>query len=82
MSRIYLHNPPGENNALTVSADAPEEIKHEEHELLEEEPLVNPWACMIVLIITVAIMSVTAEFVSGSGRSSSLHAADRVSPVG
>ncbi|KAI0699514.1 hypothetical protein C8T65DRAFT_581067 [Cerioporus squamosus] len=61
-SRIYLHNPPGDNNALTVPADAPAAIKHHEHELLEEEPLTNPWACMIMLVITVAIMAVTAEF--------------------
>ncbi|RPD56827.1 hypothetical protein L226DRAFT_469043 [Lentinus tigrinus ALCF2SS1-7] len=61
-SRIYLHNPPGENNALTVPQDAPDAIKHHENELLEEEPLTNPWACMIILVITVAIMAVTAEF--------------------
>lgn len=63
-SRMYLHNPPGDNNALTVPHDAPQEIHHQEVELLEEEPLVNPWACMILLVITVGLMSVTAEFVS------------------
>lgn len=62
-SRMYLHNPPGDNNALTVPHDAPQEIHHQEVELLEEEPLVNPWACMILLVITVGLMSVTAEFV-------------------
>ncbi|KAL1942230.1 hypothetical protein VTO73DRAFT_6294 [Trametes versicolor] len=61
-SRMYLHNPPGDNNALTVPHDAPQEIHHQEVELLEEEPLVNPWACMILLVITVGLMSVTAEF--------------------
>ncbi|KAI0367923.1 hypothetical protein BV20DRAFT_999784 [Pilatotrama ljubarskyi] len=61
-SRIYMHNPPGENNALTVPHDAPAPIQHEEKELLEEEPLVNPWACMILLAVTVALMAVTAEF--------------------
>ncbi|KAH9895936.1 hypothetical protein C8Q73DRAFT_643814 [Cubamyces lactineus] len=61
-SRIYLHNPPGENNALTVPHDAPIELHHEEKHLLEEEPLVNPWACMILLVITVGLMAVTAEF--------------------
>lgn len=60
---MYLHNPPGDNNALTVPHDAPQEIHHQEVELLEEEPLVNPWACMILLVITVGLMSVTAEFV-------------------
>ncbi|KAI8976412.1 hypothetical protein BD414DRAFT_423311 [Trametes punicea] len=61
-SRIYLHNPPGENNALTVPHDAPVEIHLEEKHLLEEEPRVNSWACMILLIVTVALMAVTAEF--------------------
>ncbi|KAI9059435.1 hypothetical protein FKP32DRAFT_1579866 [Trametes sanguinea] len=61
-SRIYLHNPPGENNALTVPHDAPAELHHEEKHLLEEEPLVNPWACMLLLAITVALMAPTAEF--------------------
>ncbi|KAI0631672.1 hypothetical protein C8Q77DRAFT_1128220 [Trametes polyzona] len=61
-SRVYLHNPPGENNALTVPHDAPEALHHEEKHLLEEEPLVNPWACMILLTVTVALMAVTAEF--------------------
>nr|AVR29894.1 putative calcium-hydrogen exchanger 2 [Ganoderma lucidum] len=60
-SRIYMHNPPGDNNALKVPHDAPEELKHEEKHLREEEPLANPWACMILLGITVAIMAITAE---------------------
>ena len=58
-----MHNPPGDNNALTVPHDAPEELKHEEKHLREEEPLTNPWACMILLVVTVAIMAVTAEMV-------------------
>ena len=62
-SRVYMHNPPGDNNALTVPHDAPEELKHEEKHLREEEPLTNPWACMILLVVTVAIMAVTAEMV-------------------
>ena len=62
-SRIYLHNPPGENNALTVPHDAPEELKHAEQHLREEEPLTNSWACMILLLVAVAILSVTAEMV-------------------
>ncbi|TBU27140.1 hypothetical protein BD309DRAFT_872768 [Dichomitus squalens] len=60
-SRIYMHNPPGENNALTVPHDAPPELKHAEQHLREEEPLTNPWACIILLLVTVAVMSVTAE---------------------
>ena len=61
-----MHNPPGDNNALKVPHDAPEGIKHEEKHLREEEPLTNPWACMILLGITVAIMAVTAEMVCPS----------------
>lgn len=63
-SRWYLHNPPGKGNALQVPEDAPEEIKEKEKELEEAEPDVNPWACMILLAVAVALMAVTAEFVS------------------
>ncbi|KAI0822160.1 hypothetical protein BC628DRAFT_1328011 [Trametes gibbosa] len=65
-SRVYLHNPPGDNNALTVPYDAPEAIHEEETELLEENPLVNPWACILLLIVTVGLMAVTAEFLVDS----------------
>ena len=34
-----------------------------EQELAEAEPDVNPWACLILLVITVGLMGVTAEFV-------------------
>ncbi|KAI0641767.1 hypothetical protein C8Q79DRAFT_989290 [Trametes meyenii] len=61
-SRLYLHNPPGENNALTVPHDAPEAIHHAEAHLLEEEPLIHPLACALLLVITVGLMAVTAEF--------------------
>jgi Ca2+:H+ antiporter len=64
MSRIFLHNPPGEGNALKVAADAPEAVKHKEHELVAEDPEISPWACIVLLVITVAIMAATAEFVS------------------
>lgn len=64
LSRVFLHNPPGEGNALRVAPNAPLEVKQAEHELQEIEPETNPWACMILLLVTVAIMSATAEFVS------------------
>ncbi|KAH9849126.1 hypothetical protein C2E23DRAFT_888514 [Lenzites betulinus] len=58
--------PPGENNALTIPHDAPVEIHHAEEHLLREEPLVNPWACMLLLLITVGLMAPTAEFLVDS----------------
>jgi Ca2+:H+ antiporter len=62
-SRIFLYNPPGHGNALSMSPDAPEELHRIEAELAEEDPKVNPWVCLALLIVTVAIMAVTAEFV-------------------
>ena len=62
-SRIFLHNPPGEDNAFRPTADAPKELhQHEEH-LLHAEPKVNPWFCTVFLLVTIAIMAVTAEMV-------------------
>ena len=61
---MYLHNPPGKDNALSVPHDAPEELKEHEQRLREEEPLTNPWACMIMLLIIVALLANTAEWVS------------------
>jgi len=62
-SRFYLHDPPGANNAFTPHPDIPPEVLRREQELEEAEPEVNPWACLILLAITVALMGVTAEFV-------------------
>lgn len=62
-SRIYLHNPPGENNAGTTAPNAPQAVLDRERELEEGTPEVNPWFCIVFLIITIAIMSVTAEMV-------------------
>ena len=63
-SRIFLHNPPGEGNAASVAPNAPLEHKKEEWHLQVTEPEINPWACLILLTITIALMAVTAEFVS------------------
>ncbi|OBZ72759.1 Vacuolar calcium ion transporter [Grifola frondosa] len=60
-SRVFLHNPPGKNNALKVTPDAPKELKHEEKLLKEEVPEVGPLACLLLLIVTVGIMAFTAE---------------------
>jgi Ca2+:H+ antiporter len=61
-----LHDPPGEGNAFMPHPDIPLEALHKEQELALAEPDVNPWACVILLSITVALMGVTAEFVSSS----------------
>ena len=73
MSRVFLHNPPGEGNALLAAPNAPAEVHDEEHHLEHAEPEINPWVGIILLVITIAIMATTAEFVSGP---SEQHAAD------
>ncbi|KAJ7507435.1 hypothetical protein B0H11DRAFT_1967028 [Mycena galericulata] len=61
-SRIFLHNPPGLDSGLHQHKDAPAEFKEMVEKMAEEEPEVNPWACLILLVLTVALMAVTAEF--------------------
>jgi len=61
-SRIFLHNPPGEDNALQLHPTAPKALKEEERKLAEEEPEANSWVCLGAIIITIALMAVTAEF--------------------
>ncbi|THH13160.1 hypothetical protein EW146_g7031 [Bondarzewia mesenterica] len=61
-SRFYLHDPPGEDNAIRPPSNAPKEAIEREMELANAEPEVNPWACIILLTVTVAIMAVMAEF--------------------
>lgn len=61
-SRIFLHDPPGENNAFTLHPNAPEALKEQERKLEEEEPEANSWVCLGVIVITIALMAVTAEF--------------------
>ncbi|KAI9456557.1 hypothetical protein BJY52DRAFT_1187841 [Lactarius psammicola] len=63
---FYLHNPPGANNAFTTRPEIPLEVLRREQELEEAEPEVNPWACLILLAITVALMGVTVEFLVDS----------------
>lgn len=63
-SRIYLHDPPGDEfDAFMPHPEIPAEALRKEQELAEAEPDVNPWACLILLVITVGLMGVTAEFV-------------------
>jgi len=61
-SRIFLHDPPGEDNALHLHPTAPEALKEEERKLAEAEPEANSWVCLGAIVITIALMAVTAEF--------------------
>jgi len=61
-SRIYLHNPPGENDDLCAHPNAPASFKADVDKLREEEPVVNPFFCIVVLTITVVLLGVTSEF--------------------
>jgi Ca2+:H+ antiporter len=63
-SRIFLHNPPGEGNAFRTAPNAPKEIHDHENHLATAEPEVNPWFCVVFLVITIAVMATTAEWVS------------------
>ncbi|KAF9788189.1 hypothetical protein BJ322DRAFT_1047593 [Thelephora terrestris] len=65
-SRIFLTNPPGEDNALELHPTAPEALRNMERELREAEPKVNSWVCLGTIIITIALMGVTAEFLVDS----------------
>jgi Ca2+:H+ antiporter len=63
-SRFYLHDPPdGDNDTLMPRPEIPPVALRKEQELADAEPDVNPWTCIILLAITVALMGVTAEFV-------------------
>ncbi len=61
MSRIFLHNPPGDGNALQPAPGAPVEIHLEEARLLEERPKVTSGFCLLLLLATIAVLAVTAE---------------------
>ncbi|KAJ7283477.1 hypothetical protein C8J57DRAFT_1054330 [Mycena rebaudengoi] len=60
-SRIFLHNPP-RPSALHEHNDAPAESKESVEENEDEEPEINPWACLILLILTLGLSAVTTEF--------------------
>ena len=62
-SRIYLHDPPGQDDDSMPHPQLSPEALRKAEELAKAEPKVNPRACMILLSVTVALMGVTAEFV-------------------
>ena len=62
-SRIFLHNPPGKGNSNKLDPNAPEEMHEEEKHLRRGDPEVNVYFCILFLLLTIAIMAVTAEMV-------------------
>ncbi|QRV95548.1 Sodium/calcium exchanger protein [Ceratobasidium sp. AG-Ba] len=65
-SRIYLHNPPGDENSLKPAPNAPAAEKHIEAKLEREEPQISPWFGIVLLTVTVALIAVTAEWLVSS----------------
>jgi len=61
-SRIFLHNPPGDDNALRQHPLAPAALKHEEEHLIATDPEVNQWVCIVMILISIGIMAATAEW--------------------
>lgn len=61
-SRIYLHNPPGDGNALSLPPNATRAEVNVERKKEEADPEVNPWAGLTMIIVTVGIMAATAEW--------------------
>lgn len=64
-SRVYLHNPPGEDNALNLAAapEVPEGLKEHIAHLKNDDPEVNQWVCILMLAICIGLMAATAEYV-------------------
>ncbi|KAF8337401.1 uncharacterized protein EI90DRAFT_3255305 [Cantharellus anzutake] len=60
--RIYLHNPPGEGNALRLTDNAPQALKEKVARIEEEDAEMNPWSSLIVFAVVVPLTAVTAEF--------------------
>ncbi|KAJ6539030.1 hypothetical protein B0H19DRAFT_1176789 [Mycena capillaripes] len=66
-SRIFLHNPPGHGNSeLAQHKLAPEALKERAQEIDNEDPEVNQWVCIAMLIVTIGIMAATAEWLVDS----------------
>jgi len=63
---VYLHNPPGEDNSLNLATAplAPEALKDHVARLRNEDPDVNQWVCISMLVVCLGLMAATAEFVS------------------
>lgn len=65
-SRIFYHNPPGAGNTSMNHALTPDELKKLEEELERKEPEVSQWVCIFFLIINIAVVAVTSEWLVDS----------------
>ncbi|KAF9468913.1 hypothetical protein BDZ94DRAFT_551610 [Collybia nuda] len=65
-SRFYLHNPPGNIDNLHEHQNAPESLRAAVEKMKKEDPEVNPWVCIALLVVTVVLMAITAEFLVSS----------------
>ena len=69
LSRVYMHNPPPPQRARV----SPPTSRHQSHDSEEKrsrgedkdkEPEANPWVLIVVLLLGIAIMAATTEWVS------------------
>jgi len=69
-SRIYLHNPPGEDDPLNLAEapNAPDALKEEVEHLLTHDPDVNQYVCIVALLIVLGVMATTAEWLVTSAK--------------
>ncbi|KAE9395768.1 hypothetical protein BT96DRAFT_885406 [Gymnopus androsaceus JB14] len=65
-SRVFLYDPPGDNNAFRALPDAPTALLEEELKLFHGEPEVNQWVCIGFLLATIGLMAPSAEFLVDS----------------
>jgi len=63
-SRIYLYNPPGEDDPLCLAEapNAPEALKEEVEHLLTHDPDINQYVCIAALLIALGLTATTAEW--------------------
>ena len=61
-SRIFLHNPPGDDNSLTLHPSAPNALKEKERKLAMKDPKTSSWVCIAAIAVTIGLMATTAEF--------------------
>ncbi|KAJ3874856.1 hypothetical protein F5051DRAFT_472622 [Lentinula edodes] len=61
LSRVFLHNPPG-NDKFRTLLNAPAAIIEEEKDLLVKEPEVNLWVCILLLVVTIGFIAPTTQF--------------------